>query len=83
MRESERIIKEITDILSDISDDLVFGYQENFDNEDEMIKKCPFDDPEYTLPVSEPCPVCGAKGDLSNETIYEINTKCVTRQTNK
>ena len=28
--------------------------------------RCPFTDPEFTLPIDVPCPVCGATGSLED-----------------
>lgn len=41
--------------------------------------KCPFEDPEFDIPVNEPCPVCGALGTNPEE----VDQKCVDYQDNQ
>jgi len=35
-------------------------------------KMCPFSDPKYTIPVDQPCPVCGDIGRMTDEP-----SKCI------
>lgn len=43
------------------------------------MKKCPWIEEDFDLPLDVPCPVCGAKGNDPDE----VEAKCVDRDLTK